>query len=512
MARVNGTSGDDVLDGTDGNDILNGFAGNDTINGSLGDDIAFGGRGFDTFILGTGVDHFDGGAGIDTIKVDLSSFQDDQFRLSVNMQTGQFNNSLGVREDTFENIERFVLFGDTKIDTEILGDSKNNRFVSSNGNDVLNGAGGDDWLDGGRGDDILRGGDGNDVFVIGTGVDHFDGGAGVDNIQVDLSSFQDDQFTLSFDMRTGEITNSLGVGEDTLENIENVLLFGDRKIDTQILGDNQANNFSTSNGNDVLNGAGGIDTLDGGRGDDILRGGKGNDNLIIGTGADHFDGGAGIDSIFVRLSSFQDDQFTMSVNMRSGEITNSLGVGEDTIENVERVLLFGNTKIDTEFLGDFKKNEFIASNGNDVLNGAGGNDRLWGGQGNDILKGGSGQDFLVGDLGKDVMTGGRGFDEFVFRSHVASGIRTNERDVITDFSTSDEEKINLSQIDAKTGRLNQAFDFIGETAFSGSKGELRYEKKANKTIIEADRNGDRVADFAIEISKVMDLQEGDFIL
>lgn len=139
MAIVNGGSGPDILDGTDGDDILNGFAGNDTINGSPGDDMAFGGGGNDTFILGNGADHFDGGNGTDVIRVDLSPLQDDQLTISVNMQTGEFNNSLGVAEDTFENIESFVLFGDTKIDTEFLGDGKNNSFFSTVGNDVLNG-------------------------------------------------------------------------------------------------------------------------------------------------------------------------------------------------------------------------------------------------------------------------------------------------------------------------------------------------------------------------------------
>lgn len=135
-----------------------------------------------------------------------------------------------------------------------------------------------------------------------------------------------------------------------------------------------------------------------------------------------------------------------------------------------------------------------------------------GGRGNDTLEGGGGRDFLTGGLGKNILTGGGGFDRFIFNAPGDSGAKSKKRDVITDFADSNKEKIDLSAIDAKTGRGNQEFEFIVEADFSGAKGELRYEKKANKTIIEADRNGDGNADFAIEISKVMDLQAGDFIL
>ena len=61
-------------------------------------------------------------------------------------------------------------------------------------------------------------------------------------------------------------------------------------------------------------------------------------------------------------------------------------------------------------------------------------------------------------------------------------------------------------------RIYNAFKFIGNAEFSGKKGELRFEKKASKTIVQMDRNGDGNADMEIELTGAMNLQAADFIL
>ena len=63
------------------------------------------------------------------------------------------------------------------------------------------------------------------------------------------------------------------------------------------------------------------------------------------------------------------------------------------------------------------------------------------------------------------------------------------RDVITDFAGGS-DRIVLDGIGATA--------FIGTNAFSGVAGELRYSGGAN-TVVEADLNGDRVADVQIEL-------------
>ena len=88
------------------------------------------------------------------------------------------------------------------------------------------------------------------------------------------------------------------------------------------------------------------------------------------------------------------------------------------------------------------------------------------------------------------------------------------RDVIKDFTHFQGDDIDLSTIDAKVGVLgNQKFAFIGQGAFTGDKGQLHYRFEGPaKTIVEGDVNGDRQADFQIELTGHKVLVLGDFIL
>jgi serralysin len=146
--------------------------------------------------------------------------------------------------------------------------------------------------------------------------------------------------------------------------------------------------------------------------------------------------------------------------------------------------------------------------GADKLFGAAGDDQLFGGAGRDKLFGGAGNDLLQGGLGKDVLVGGAGADDFVFASAAEAG-KVGQRDVIRDFSGAQGDDIDLSGIDANAKALgNQAFSFIGNETFSGKAGQLRYEDG----IVAGDVNGDKVADFHIEIANKHALSAGDFLL
>ena len=82
------------------------------------------------------------------------------------------------------------------------------------------------------------------------------------------------------------------------------------------------------------------------------------------------------------------------------------------------------------------------------------------------------------------------------------------------------DRIDLSTIDAKSGtKKNDAFQFIGNAAFTGASGQLRYETvdlagtADDYTRILGDVNGDRIADFEIIlIGNTAALQPTDFIL
>lgn len=148
------------------------------------------------------------------------------------------------------------------------------------------------------------------------------------------------------------------------------------------------------------------------------------------------------------------------------------------------------------FTGGSKNDIFASGGGNDTLKGNGGNDWLDGAAGNDKLDGGIGNDYLVGGLGKDILTGGSGYDSFIFTSSKDS--TTTAHDVIMDFARGD--KIDLSLIDANTKVSgNQSFSWIGSKAFTGHAGELNYKKISGDTFVYGDTNGDKKADFMIEL-------------
>ena len=167
--------------------------------------------------------------------------------------------------------------------------------------------------------------------------------------------------------------------------------------------------------------------------------------------------------------------------------------------------------------------------GNDVLNGNAGNDRLagdagrdrvLGGSGDDTLQGGAGRDTLRGDSGDDVleggtgadlMSGGYGADRFVFARPADS--RPGAMDRVQDFGRAEGDVIDLMALDAQRGvRGNQSFDLIGTAAFSGSAGELRWQRDGSGITVTADTDGDGHVDFALHLEGLTTLRASDFVL
>ncbi|WP_319826198.1 CAP domain-containing protein [Thalassovita sp.] len=211
----------------------------------------------------------------------------------------------------------------------------------------------------------------------------------------------------------------------------------------------------------VLTGDGGHNVLTGGALDDVIRGKSGRDTL---TGLDGQD------------------------TLKGGGWSDALDGGADNDK------LFGGS-------------------GYDTISGGSGNDKLVGGRGKDVMSGGSGNDTLSGGEHSDILTGGAGNDTFVFTD--ADHSRTTaHRDVITDFDTVT-DRIKLSGVDANDlASGDQAFDFIGTAAFSGTAGELRYQavNSGADREIQGDTDGDGVADFLILLNGQVTLSAGDFLL
>lgn len=170
--------------------------------------------------------------------------------------------------------------------------------------------------------------------------------------------------------------------------------------------------------------------------------------------------------------------------------------------------------------------------GNDVYNGVdgeangnvqgyGGNDRLFGGDsedilfgdgGNDTLSGGGNNDFLGGGEGRDKLTGGAGADQFLYFS-VSESSSKSTADLITDFSHGSDDLIGLGSIDARSAtEKNDAFKFLGTTAFSGKAGELRYEIIGDVTYVQGNIDTDKDAEFVLALSGKIKLVADDFSL
>jgi serralysin len=237
---------------------------------------------------------------------------------------------------------------------------------------------------------------------------------------------------------------------------------------------------------DHLIGLGGPDWLIGAGGGDLLEGGEGNDDYVIWDYTDDtiIDTG-GVDMIHASIG----------VDLRD----------HPDIENVRQLFSYGGRPQH----GNDADNELYDAAGSNALFGGAGFDRLDGGNGDDILNGGTGQDYL---------TGGAGSDRFDFATLADSPVGELERDYIYGFEDG-QDLLHFGQIDANALRAgNQAFAFIGDSAFTGEAGQLRFELGTYSdgvspiTIVSGDTDGDGMADFEVQIWGQHPLTAGDFIL
>lgn len=318
---------------------------------------------------------------------------------------------------------------------------------------------------------------GDDTIYAGASTDRLDGGRGQDWV-----TYINSTAAVDVNLSTGMGSGGFAAG-DTYRSIEDVE--GTFYNDT-ITGSGNYNELFGYDGNDLIEGAAGGDYLDGGTGGDTLSyvgsdaGVKINLTTGIGTGGDA-----------------QGDQFLNFENVWGSDFGDTM-TGDAGVNFLRGYL--GN---DRTYGGD----------GNDRIYSHEGNDVLYGELGNDIMRGGTGNDVLIGGLGADDLYGEAGADRFNFNLTTESTVSSTGRDTIFAFSHAESDKIDLSSIDANTAAAgNQAFIFIGTSAFSGINGELRYTKTASDTYAYADVNGDKVADMAIHLDLAINLQSSDFIV
>ncbi|MEO9778292.1 MAG: M10 family metallopeptidase C-terminal domain-containing protein [Sedimentitalea sp.] len=140
----------------------------------------------------------------------------------------------------------------------------------------------------------------------------------------------------------------------------------------------------------------------------------------------------------------------------------------------------------------------------DLLRGGAGNDRLFGRKGDDDLKGGLGNDVIAGGKGKDQLTGNEGDDHFLFQSIEDSAVGA-EADLIRDFEQG-HDRIDLSPLAGST------LAYGGTGSFQAGLASVTYSHDAGETRVQADLDGDQLADMQINLTGLIDLTEADFIL
>jgi Ca2+-binding RTX toxin-like protein len=345
-----------------------------TIHGNGGDDIltsngannfVYGDAGNDTIFAGLGIpETLDGGTGIDTL--DTTSWA---FDYTVNLTTGLTNYS----GELFTNFEN--LTSGAGNDT-LTGTSGVNIINGGSGNDVIDGLGGGDTVHGDDGNDVLTshgtnesifGDAGDDTIFAGLGTpETLDGGIGIDTL--DTTSFAGNYVV---NLTTGA-TNYSG---ESFTNFEN--LTSGAGNDT-LTGTTAANIIHGGDGNDTISGGGGTDTVFGDAGDDVII-------VAPGDGLDNADGGAGVDTL-----DYSGTSGPINFNMVSGVLNFSgFSVSSTNFEN------------------------FIGSDGNDIVTATAGNNQITTGLGDDILDGGAGDDILSGGTGSNQYFGRAGNDIYI---------------------------------------------------------------------------------------------------
>lgn len=527
LKDIVGTAGADTMNGTAVADHVVGGAGNDWISAKGGDDVIEGGAGRDYIYGGDGANTFlyrqltdstptsadlicDFKQGID--KIDLSALDGapDPSHWSW-LGSANFSGTAWQVRTTIANNHTFLeidtngdLSADFKIEFSTAFDLKQSDLIlervapppvvvnptpvvdplpvesppavpqplflipdnviqGTTGADILKGTAGADYLIGGAGNDSISGGNGDDVIYGGQGKDILTGGAGHD-----VFVFKD-------------VADSPAGG--TMRDYITDFTTSDDKIDLSSI---DANPLTTDH--DSFN--------------------------WIGLG--NFTGHAGELRYSIINNTSTQIQADFNGDGKADFEIDLAGVKSLTADNFTKVLLQDPTTVTTQASAQtpvqVQPAVYEGTDGNNTLVGTSAPATFNGHAGDDVIRGGSGNDIIIGGLGKDILYGGGGNNVFIYQSLADSTAQTAGRDFIGDFKEG-QDKIDLSRIDANTlTSAKESFAFVGTDAFSGHAGELRYEARNGNTFVFADANGDKVADFQIDLAGIHTLHQSDFIV
>lgn len=241
----------------------------------------------------------------------------------------------------------------------------------------------------------------------------------------------------------------------------------------------------------------------------------GNNNYVSGTDAKFAMDDGGFIGDFGAIFTIWDAGGTDTINAsnQSGKVSINLAPGTySTVGGIENNIgLAAAVKNSEGRVVNYIENAFGGSASDILLGNAIGN-KLYGNAGNDTIKGLGGADVIRGGAGADKLYGGSGGDDFDFTKLSDSKASSSGRDTIFDFDGDKGDFISLDAIDANANKTgNQAFKFMDTSAFTGA-GQLRISFSGDDTLVSADIDGDRKADFQIKIAGAYDFVASDFIL
>jgi Ca2+-binding RTX toxin-like protein len=290
-------------------------------------------------------------------------------------------------------------------------------------------------------------------------------------------------------------------------------------------------------GNDLIYGGGGNDTLDGGSGINSLFGEAGNDRLLVSANGATVDGGSEIDTLVITgnvsalltLTAIEALEFTGGASLTLTGTQASAGLALNTavsgtgtlvinmdpgVAALTKLFVFSGSGVSVTINGTAGTDLMKLGNVAHIANGGDGIDQIKGGSAVDTINGGSGGDKINGAGGADILTGGAGNDVFKYANASDSGLGAGS-DRITDF-TIGQDRLNFVRIDADAVTAgDQAFSFLGTAAFAATGlGQLRYLASGADLIVQADVNGDGVADVEVILqgSGGQVLTGADFVL
>ena len=278
-------------------------------------------------------------------------------------------------------------------------------------------------------------------------------------------------------------------------------------------------------GNDTLIGNAAANILRGGAGADVLRGFDGNDTLQADAADTVIDGGAGFDTAVFSASGTVAAQFTaieglsvtgganigLTSSQIAGQLPRTLQLGGNgtitvTLEGTASDRVVVNTSSASIVAGSSLQFVVNGSAGNNIIkmadvaatvNGGSGVDQIRGGALADTIYGGNGNDKLIGLGGADIIYGGGGADQFRYYFRNDSGLGT-AADRIMDFVPGT-DRLDFRVLDTDlTTPGYQHLTLIGTAAFAANgTAQIRYQTQGTDILVEADINGDSVADMQI---------------